>query len=167
MSLALRTIALVAVLVAGGFAAGGCAPPPRCPPGASCPSAGPRVKFTATVNGQPDSPAANGSPAGFRVRPGERMLIRVTVTVPRRLTVTALWFGISTGALGGGPNGTGSMHPVLAHYRQQLPPGTNAFRLRWHIPGSGAGTSLYLVAAWSSRHPPGTVAQFVARIADS
>ena len=90
--------------------------------------------------------------------------MRVTVIVPRRLTVTALWFGISTGTLGGGPDGTGSMHPVLAHYPQYLSAGTHTFRLRWRIPESRPGASLYLVAAWSSRHPAGNVAQFVARL---
>lgn len=90
--------------------------------------------------------------------------MRVTVIVPRQLTVTALWFGISTGTLGGGPDGTGSMHPVLAHYPQHLSAGRHTFRLRWRIPEGRPGTSLYLVAAWSSRHPAGHVAQFVAQL---
>ena len=89
------------------------------------------------------------------------------MTVPRHLTVTALWFGISTGVLGGGPNGTGSMHPILAHCRGPLSAGPHSCWMRWRVPERRRGTSLYLAAAWSSRHPPGNVTQFAARFAVS
>lgn len=164
VSLTLR-MAILALLVAGGFAAGGCSSPPRCPPGASCPAVVPRVAFEPAINGQSVSLTRNSSPPVFHVRPGKRLLMKVTVIVPQRLTVTALWFGISTGTLGGGPDMTGSLHPILAHYQRPLSAGKHEFRLRWRIPENRAGTSLYLVAAWSSRHPPGNVAQFVARLA--
>lgn len=123
----------------------------------------PRVIFTPTVNGQSAVLPGNGSPPRYHVRPGERLVVKVVVTVPRHLTVTALWFGISTGILGGGPNGTGSMHPVLAHYRQPLSAGSHTFGLRWRVPKRRSRATLYLTTAWSG-HPPGNVEQFVAQL---
>lgn len=120
--------------------------------------------FTPTFNGQPAVLPANGSPPRHHVRPGERLVVKVAVTVPQHFTVTALWFGISTGMLGGGPNGTGSMHPILAHYRQPLSAGSHTFGLRWRIPEHHSGTRLYLVTAWSGHPPPGNVGQFVAQL---
>jgi hypothetical protein len=111
---------LAVALMSGLVVAGGCSSSPNCPPGAPCPETMPRVTFTPTVNGQPAVRPRTGGPHRYHVRPGERLVVKVAVTVPRHLTVTALWFGISTGILGGGPNGTGSMHPILAHYRQPL-----------------------------------------------
>jgi hypothetical protein len=163
VSLILR-IGLVVVLAAGVFAAVGCSSPSGCPPGAPCPAAMPRVTFAPTVNGQLAVLPKDGSPPSYHVRPGEHLMMKVAVTVPRHLTVTALWFGISTGIVGGGPNGTGSMHPILAHYRQPLSAGSHMFQLSWRIPKHRSGTSLYLVTAWSSHHPPGNVAQFVAQL---
>jgi hypothetical protein len=93
---------LAAALVSGLVVAGGCSSSPRCPPGASCPMVIPRVMFTPTVNGQPAVLPKNGSPPRYHVRPGERLVVKVVVTVPRHFTITALWFGISTGVLGGG-----------------------------------------------------------------
>ncbi len=123
----------------------------------------PRVAFTPLINGRSGSHATDGGPPGFRVSAGERLLIRVAVTVPRQLTVTALSFGISAGTLSGAQDGTGGMHPVLVRYREPLSTGKHWFRLRWQVPGSHPGAPLYLVAAWSSRHPPGNVEQFVAQ----
>jgi hypothetical protein len=154
---------LAAALMSGLLAAGGCSPSPRCPPGAPCPMVMPRVTFTPTVNGQPVF-RRSGSPPRYHVRPGERLVLKVAVTVPRHFTVTALWFGISTGILGGGPNGTGSMHPILAHYRQPLSAGSHTFWLRWRVPKRRARTTLYLVTAWSGQPPPGNVEQFVAQL---
>jgi hypothetical protein len=154
---------LAAALMSGLVLAGGCSSSPRCPSGASCPMVMPRVTFTPTVNGQP-AVLKNGRPPRYHVRLGERLVVRVAVTVPRHLTVTALWFGISTGTLGGGPNGTGSMHPILAHYRQLLSAGTHTFGLRWRVPKGRSGTSLYLVTAWSGPPPPGTSGQAVAQL---
>jgi hypothetical protein len=124
----------------------------------------PRVTFVPTVNGRLAVLPKDGSSPSYHVRPGEHLVMSVAVTVPRHLTVTALWFDISTGTLGGGPNGTGSMHPILAHYRQPLSAGSHTFGLRWRIPTRRSGTSFYLVTAWSSRRPPGNAGQFVAQL---
>jgi hypothetical protein len=124
----------------------------------------PRVTFTPTVNGQPAVLPKNGSPARYHVRPGERLVVKVAVTVPRHFTVTALWFGISTEILGGGPDGTNSMHPLLAHYRQPLSAGSHTFVLRWHVPKRRSRTAFYLTTAWSGQPPPGNGGQFVAQL---
>jgi hypothetical protein len=164
MRLILRTGPIVALL-AGAFAAAGCSSPSRCPPGASCPPPPlPRVTFTPTVNGKVAARRKDGHAPSYRVRPGEHLAMTVAVTVPRHLTITELWFGISTGILGGGPNGTGSMHPIVAHYRQPLSAGTHMLGLRWRVPKRRSGTRLDLVTSWSSRHPPANVGQFVAQL---
>jgi hypothetical protein len=163
MSLILRIGPIVALL-AGVIAAAGCSSPSACPPGAPCPEAMPRVMFTPAINGKLAAPRKDGHVPSYRVRPGEHLAMTVAVTVPRHLTITELWFGISTGIVGGGPNGTGSMHPILAHYRQTLSAGTHTLGLRWRIPYRRSGTSLYLVTAWSGQPPPGNVAQPVAQL---
>jgi hypothetical protein len=102
----------------------------------------------------------------YRIHPGEDLAMRVEVVVPEHVTVTALWFGISTGVWGSGSGGrpTG-MSPILAHYRHPLPPGSHAFTLRWRSPVRPSAAGLYLTFAWSSLQPPaevsGPVAQFV------
>jgi hypothetical protein len=147
------------------LAAAACSSSPRCSPGPSCPPPLlPRVTFIPAINGKSAAPRKDGHAPSYRVRPGERLIMRVTVTVPSHLTLTTLWFGISTGIVGGGSNGTGSMHPILAHYRQPLSTGSHTFGLRWRVPKRRSGTSLYLVTSWSSRHPPANVGQFVAQL---
>jgi hypothetical protein len=164
MRLILRVGPIVA-LVAGVLAATGCSSPSGCPPGASCPPPlPPRVTFTPTVKGKVAARPKDGHMPSYRVRPGEHLAMTVAVTVPRHLTITELWFGISTGIVGAGPNGTGSMHPIVAHYRQPLSAGTHMLGLRWCVPKSRSGTSLDLVTSWSSRHPPANVGQFVAQL---
>ena len=79
--------------------------------------------------------------------------MRIAVTVPRHVTITALWFGISTGTWGDGPNGPIGMNPVLAHYTLPLSAGSHTFGLTWRIPRRRAGTRLYLSYGWSSRQP--------------
>jgi hypothetical protein len=81
---------LVAALVAGVLAAGACSPPPRCPPGASCPPIVPRVTFTPTINGKSYAPRKDGHVPSYRVRPGEYLVVRLAVTVPKHVRVTAL-----------------------------------------------------------------------------
>lgn len=145
--------------------AAACSSSPRCPPGASCPPPPlPRVTFISAINGKSAAPRKDGHVPSYRARPGEHLMMRVTVIVPKHLTVTALWFGISTGILGGGASGTGSMHPILAHYRQPLPTGSHTFSLPWRVPEGRSGTSLDLVTSWSSRQPPANVGQFVAQL---
>jgi hypothetical protein len=154
----------IVALLAGVLAATGCSSPSGCPPGAPCPETMLRVMFTPVINGKSAAPRKDGHVPSYRVRPGEQLAMTVAVTVPRHLTITQLWFGISTGIVGGGPNGTGSMHPILAHYRQPLSAGTHTIGLRWRIPQRRSGTSLYLVTAWSGQPSPGNVAQSVAQL---
>src|SRR5262245_24664741 len=156
---------LTTALVAGALAAGGCSSPPRCPPGASCPPSAPEVAFTPTINGVTFAPRKDGHVPRFRVRPGEHLVMRVTVTVPEHFKVTALWFGISTGTWGGGPDGPIGMNPVVAHYSLPLSAGSHTFGLRWRIPHRRPGTSLYLTYAWSSHQPDASVSGPIATLA--
>ena len=111
------------------------------------------MAFIPTINGVSFAPRTDGHVPRFRVRPGEHLVMHVAVTVPRHVTITALWFGISTGSWGGSPNGPTGMNPVLAHYSLPLPAGSYTFSLYWRIPHRHAGTSLYLTYAWSTRQP--------------
>jgi hypothetical protein len=146
---------LVAAVLAGVLAAGGCSSSPRCPAGASCPSAAPfRVTFTVTVNGRP--PSLSRNLPRLNVRAGRLVVINVVMGVPGRARVSALWLGISTGTVGAGPNGPTGVDPVLVHSRQLLTAGRHSFRLRWRAPARARpGSRLYLAAAWASRQPPG------------
>jgi hypothetical protein len=114
------------------------------------------VTFTPTINGQTAVPREDGHVPRYRVRSGESLTMRVTVTVPKRVEVTALWFGISTGTWGSGAKGHPvGMKPILARFHQPLSPGSHTFNLRWHVPQHRPATSLYLTYAWYSRQPPG------------
>jgi hypothetical protein len=85
----------------------------------------------------------------FRVRPAERLVMRVTVTVPGHVTITALWFGISADGWGDDPErpnrhepGPGSLHPAavrgIAHVRLALAyPASKGQSPRWRCPSSG------------------------------
>jgi hypothetical protein len=146
---------LVAMVLAGALAAGGCSSALPCPSGASCPSMAPfKVTFTVTVNGRPPSPSR--ILPRFSVRPAQLLAINVVVTVPRRARVSALWLGISAGeSLGPGPKGPTGMHPVLLHSTQVLTAGRHLLRLRWRTPAKARpGTRLYLAAEWASRQAP-------------
>ncbi len=145
---------LVAVVAAGVLAAGGCSSPPRCPAGASCPSATSfRVTFTVTANGRPSVPSRNLP--RLNVRAGRLVVLNVVVGVPGRARVSALWLGISTGTVGGGPNGPTGVDPVLVSSRRMLTAGRHSFTLRWRTPAkTRPGSRLYLAAAWASRQPP-------------
>lgn len=158
----LRT-SLVAAMAGGVIAAGGCSSATRCPPGAPCPPPPlPRVTFATTINGKP----GEGRIPRYRVRSGENLVMRVAVTVPRHFRLTSLAFGISTGNWGG-PNGTGGMNPVLAHYHQPLSAGSHTFDLHWRVPHHPSGASLYLTYGWSSHQPDATVAGAVAQLIPS
>lgn len=124
------------------------------------------VVFVPAINGKPATPRKDGHVSSYRVRTGELLVMRVTVTVPEHVRVTALWFGISRGTWGNGPEGPTGMQPVLAHYREPLAAGTHTFGLRWHVP-QRTGASLYLVFAWSSHQPPASVSGPVARLIPS
>lgn len=104
----------------------------------------------------------------YRVRPGEHLLMRVAVTVPAHVRVTALWLGIDAGALGMGPEDRPvGMHPILAHSRQPLSAGVHTFGLRWRVPRHlpPSGLNLYLSSAWSSHQPPASVSGAIAVLA--
>jgi hypothetical protein len=118
-------LAISAVLIA----VVGCTSSPRCPPGASCPAIAPRVTFIPTVNGVSFAPRKDGHVPRYRVRPGQTLVMRIAVTVPKHVTITALWFGISTGTWGSGPNGPIGMKPILAHYTLPLSTGSHTFGL--------------------------------------
>jgi|SRR5262249_28735541 len=155
---------LVAALAVGVLAAGGCSSDPRCPPDASCPATAPRVAFIPTINGVSFAPRKDGHVPRYRVRPGEHLVMHVAVTVPTHVTITALWFGISTGTWGGGPNGPTGMSPILAHYTLPLSAGSHTFGLDWRIPHRRPSISLYLTYAWSSHQPDASVSGPVATL---
>ena len=154
----------------GALAVVNCSAPSRCPAGASCPSPPlPRLTYVMTINGQSVSLPKGGPVPRYHVRPGEHLLMKVAVTVPRHLRVMALWLGISTGTWGSGPKGRPvGMHPVLAHSRQSLSAGVHRFGLRWRVPEHPAPYwpfSLYVVSASSSHQPPAEVAGPIADLA--
>jgi hypothetical protein len=143
-------------------AATGCIQPP-CPPGASCPAIVPDVTFTAAINGTSGAIGNDGYAPRYQVRPDEYLAIRVAVTVPDHVKVTALWFGISDGSYGDGPEGPTGMNPILTHYSQPLSAGSYMFGFWWRIPQRRPGASLYLAFAWSSycASVQGPVAQLI------
>lgn len=143
----------------------GCSSSPRCPPGASCPASVPRVTFIPTINGQTAVLSKDGHVPQYHVRSGASLIVRVTVTVPKHVKITALWFGISTGTWGNGPKGRpAGMNPILARFLQPLSAGSHTFQLRWHAPHRRPATSLYLTYTWSSIQPPATVAGPIATL---
>jgi hypothetical protein len=125
----------------------------------------PRVAFIPIINGVSFAPRTDGHVPRVRVRPGEHLVMRITVTVPRHVTIAALWFGISTGTWGDGPNGPTGMNPVLAHYVLPLAAGSHTFGLDWRFPHHRTGTSLYLTYAWSSHQPDASVEGPIATLA--
>lgn len=161
---------LVAVTLAGVLAAGGCSLPQRCPPGASCPPPPlPRVTFVPTINGQTAVLRKDGHVTSYRVRSGEYLVMRVAVTVPRHITVTALSLGISTDTYGGSPQHPIGVHPILVQSRLPLAAGLHTFGLRWRIPKgqlvNQPGASLLLVSVWSTSQPSASVTQPIAALA--
>lgn len=116
-----------------------------------------RLSFAVAVNGQSRVFPKNGPPPSFTVTPGEDLRINVDVTVPAHHRVTALWLGISGGVIGT----PSELHPILAHTRKPLGPGSHRFRLRWTVPaGLRPGTLRYVAAEWDIRQ--GHVGQFIA-----
>lgn len=129
--------------------------PPPAPPGLS---------YTVTVNGQRRAVPAAGAAQLFTVAPGERLTMTVEVTVPGARAMTALWLGITNGALSGHAN----MEPVLAaSTRVPLRPGAHRFVLHWTVPaGVAPGTSRQLSVEWAWRGPePGNAEREVAHFA--
>jgi hypothetical protein len=162
----LRT-SLAAVLAAGVFAVAGCSSPSGCAAAHGfCPAIAPRVAFIPAINGKSAVLRKDGHVPRYRVRPGEHLVMRIAVTVPEHVRITALWFGISTGTWGRGPAGTPvGMSPVLAHYSRPLSAGSHIFGLDWRIPHRRAAASLYLTYAWSSHQPPASAEGPIATLA--
>ena len=132
ISIALLTvlvIALVGVLAAALLRA------PALPARRLVPGDRPRVTFVPAINGVSVAPDAVGHVPSYRVRPREHLVMRVAVTVPKHVTITALWFGISTGTWGSGPKGSPvGMNPILAHYTLPLSAGIAHVRLALAYP---------------------------------
>ena len=146
--------------------------PPRAEESAPAPRLRP-VVFTVTVNGQRPSLAATAQPKppkgcgrtpadpcpatlgpGFAVRPGERLSIRIAVTIPVRARIAGLWLGISDGTFGWNGSGPVGLQPILARIRSGLEPGRRTFLLSWTVPdGTTAGTTLWLAASWDGMLP--------------
>lgn len=157
---------LVAAILAGVLAAGGCSSPScgntPCPATVTT-----RLMYVVTVNGRSASLSLHGIPPSFRVRPGQHLHITVAVTVPRHATVTALSLGISTRSFGGSPQHPIGVRPILARSGQQLATGRHAFGLHWRIPEDHLvdrpGVGLDLVSVWSTSQ--GDVGQSIATLA--
>src|SRR5260370_29436554 len=142
--------------------AGGPSPPACAAAADSCMSPSPpRVTFATSINGGPASLAKDLTLPSYPVHPGEHLLVSVVVTVPRHVTVTALWLGIchDSWGLGPGHRPTG-MNPILPHARQPLLAGAHTFGLRFRFPDGRAGASRYLCTAWLSH--PSDVARAIA-----
>ena len=174
MNLAPR-IGWIAALLAAALAVAGCSSASsgssRCPADAHgfCPAASPpQLPFGTTINGKYALLSKHGNVPTFEVRPGELLLISVAMTVPPHLRLTPLWFGISSGSRGSGPNGRPvGMTPVLTHDRQPLSAGVHTFKLRWRVPPSRPDATLYLTTQWSSRQPPVAVGRAIAELVPS
>jgi hypothetical protein len=140
-----------------------CFPAPHCPPGASCPAPlPPRLTYIVTIHGHARPFTIGHSQPRYRVRAGEHLDMAVAVTLPKHLRLTDLWLGMSAGTWGNSRRGPVGMKPVLAHVLRLLPAGAHMFRLRWRVPAGRPGRLWYLVSAWSSHRPPGSVAGAIA-----
>ena len=149
-------LAVAAVAVAVPVALSGTSTPSAKHPPAKIPF---KPSFTVTINDQSQVFPENGPPPRFTVAPGEHLRIDVDVAVPGHQKVTALWLGIS-GVVMGPPS---ELHPILAHTRKPLGPGSHRFRLQWTVSaGLRPGTLRYVTAAWDT--PQGRMGQFLARL---
>lgn len=134
----------------------------RSTPQVAAPAVAPfRLSFTVTMNGTPRVLPEGQRIPKFTATPGKSLTIKVHVRVPARRRVTALWLGLSRGAVGSPDD----MRPVLKHTRGALTSGLHVFRLRWTVPvGTHYGTTRILVATWETKHPSATMAQIIAEL---
>jgi hypothetical protein len=165
--MAVLRASLVAAILAGVLAAGGCSSSPSCG-NTPCPATvTTRLMYVVTVNGRSASISRHGIPPSFQVRRGQHLHITVAVTVPRHATVTALSLGVSARSFGGSPQHPLGVRPILARSGQQLATGRHAFGLHWRIPEDQLvgrpGASLDLVSVWSTSQ--GDVGQSIATLA--
>jgi hypothetical protein len=106
----------------------------------------------------------NGEAPRIQVRPGQHVLIKVVVTLPRNIKVTALWLGISSGPYGfSQKHRPANLDPILARSRKTLTGGSHTFRLQWRIPEHRRGP-LLLMSDWSSLQPSAEVAGPIASL---
>jgi len=156
----LLAVAALAVAVPVAWSGPGTSPTVARPPIAPL-----RLSFTAAVNGH--SPE-NGSPPSFTVTPGKHLRIQIGVIVPAHAKVTALWLGITKGDFsspGRGGHRPAGLRPVLAHTGKPLTPGRHTFRLTLIMPGQlPSGTTLWLVAGWTTRQEDARVGQGIAKL---
>ena len=125
------------------------------PPPAASPWTSPlQPSFAVAVNGQSRTLPQQGSVPRFTVTPGERLSIRISVTVQAHANVTALWLGIaedgvsSPGTAGQQPAG---MRPVFSHAGRLLTPGLHTFAATWSVPTQVPGATLWISAAWEQK----------------
>ena len=120
----------------------------------------PGLTFALAFNGRPVPYPDNGTIPRYYPRPGEHLLITVTVSVPRHMVITALRLGISQSSWNNGP---GSAHPMRV-YSRPLSAGVHAIRLDWSVPEPPPGGNFYLVLAWSGHDPPAGLAGAIAEL---
>lgn len=138
---------ILPITLTGGGSPGGAGSRPGVPPATV-----EALVFRISVNGQKYSPEqALGQ--GFAVRPGERLDIEVSATVPSRASIADIWLGISHGPIGVSRTGPIGLRPILAH-TEGIGPGRHTFRLTWTIPSRlGSGTAIWLAGAWTGTLP--------------
>lgn len=161
----LRATLLAAALLSL-FAAEGCSSASRCPSGASCPPPPlPSLTYALTINGRPVPLAKSGEAPRIHVQPGQQVLIKVAVTLPRNIKITTLALGISAGPFGfNQKHRPANLNPILARTHGTLTGGPHTFTLHWRIPQHRHGP-LLLMSDWSSSHPSQEVAGPIAWLA--
>jgi hypothetical protein len=157
-SVSFLAVAAIAIAVPIGLAGGGkkATTPGRAPIPPS---------YVLTLNGRLQIRPWQGPAPTYHVRNGEHLDITVEIRVPRQLTISHLWLGISTGTLGASPNGPVGMHPILASSHRSLSPGSHTFTLHWRMPRHRSAAKLYLVSAWTTRKPSSSTAEAIAVLA--
>lgn len=132
------------------------------------------MHFAVSVNGHYSHRPADT----FIVGPGQSIKIAIELTVPKHVTITALWFGISTGTYGFtqpmGSYGNVDARPLgiqqlLGYTRGALGTGRHTVTLQWAAPDHPARPAVLPIAAdwtFTSPLPPfegavaGPIAQF-------
>ncbi len=150
-------VAAVAAAVAVPLTAGGSRGVPSVAPTVSLHT----TRYVITVNGR-TPPDQTRYLSLLTIRPGEKVTITVTVTVPRPVAMKALWLGIVNGVEGS----PADMKPVLAASHGPLRPGVHRFVLHWTVPAGlapGATRQLADTQAWArpvQEETSGEVADF-------
>lgn len=119
-------------------------------PGVSPEKTSPPLPWTVTVNGQavgvPESLAdAYTGETQFDVVPGEKLTVKMTITVPAHTEMTKFFLGITGDSAGIGPHGPIGMRPVLAT-ASHLAAGPHEFTVHWTVPRAAPPTLGYQLA---------------------